>query len=75
MDSAVTISNGALMLFTGIVAGLTGCIAVLFRSLLAAKDQQIADGKEREAKLLRITETQASTGQRFANVAERVGGP
>ncbi len=75
--TAVIISNGALMLFTGIVGGLTAAIGLLFRSLIASKDQQIEGwrmlytaSQTRESRLVDINLRQLQTGERVLSLRE-----
>lgn len=75
-DGVVIISQGALLLGTAVVGSLTTAIGILFRGLLAAKDQQIAQWNglyqsehATNQTLVEITHRLTSAGDKALNLA------
>lgn len=70
MEGNVVISPTALLLITTIVSGLCGAIGLLFRSLIASKDTQIADLRSDNKELKALAYRQTNVTNRSISLAE-----
>lgn len=71
MDNAITISYTALL---AIIAAVSAPVGFLFRALLASKDQQITDGKAREAAQALANERLIAANLQLASAGDRALG-
>lgn len=73
-EAGVFLSTGAIAMIGALLTSLVGAIGILFRSLVASKDAQIARLAADNERLFDIAFKQATTNQKAVMLAERARG-